>query len=529
MFATRFISSLLCALLMSEAAPARQPPARGAGDSKVLKEARGRAGKALALLDTIIEDARSLRLPEDRALIQSAAAGLLWEHDAGRARLVYAEALGGLLELANSRDEHGARDEGAVSLYGDLRQKFLDEVAQRDAALAREFLQSTGEFARPEDEARLRLRLAERIAASDPRQALRMARSSLSGGVSTELTGLLSALRQKDAEAAAGLALELLAKLRTENLTDNVEAATVAFELLRMCAAPPADAPRAAAPLLNGEGVSELSSLIASAALRSAGGNEEVLLTLPSVMPEIEKYAPTLAPRLRRKIAQANRTFDKGQGGDGDDARAPEQGESAEAVDARPRTSAERAVEIINRAAPLVGKGERKGALELLGEARGLLGARARDSAELGAQLLLAQAYAPLNPQASLEILGQLVEPLNNLADATVVVDGFLTEDRLSRDGELLLQPLSESFNGMLEDEGAGLSLLARVEFDQTLIIVDRLRRPEVRILARLFVARSVLSSPSPTHRQAARLRTSGAAAAPDKMSEGQGNAAHVS
>lgn len=508
MFAKRFICSLLCALLLSEAALAQQPSAHGAAESKMRKVPGGRAGKALALLDMVIEDARSLRLPEDRALIQSAAANLLWEHDASRARLIYAEALGSLLELASGRDENGARDEGAVSLYADLRQKLLDEVAQRDTALAREFLQSTREFAQPEDEGRLQLRLAERIAASDPRQALKIARSSLSGGVTTELTGLLSALRRQDAEAAAGLALELLAKLRTENLTDNVEAATVAFELLRMSAAPPAAAPRAESPLLNGEGVSELTSLIASAALHSAGGNEEMLLMLPSVMPEIEKYAPALAPRLRRKIAQVNRTFDKEQGGD--DAHTPEQNETAEAVDARPRTSAERASGLIGRAAESEGKGERREALELLGEARGLLGVRARDSAELGAQLLLAQAYAPLNPQASLEILGQLVEQLNNLADAAVAVDGFLTEDRLSREGELLLQPLSESFRGMLEDEGTGLSLLARVEFDKTVIIVDRLQRPEVRILARLFVVRSVLSPPLSSHHQTARWRARG-------------------
>lgn len=505
MFTARLTRVLLCALLIPAAAPAQRRPMPGAVDFARQKGARAHERKALALLDSVIEDARSLKLPEDRALLQSTAAGLLWEHDAGRARAVYAEALGSLLELAHARDESGERDEAAAALYADLRQKLLDEVAQRDAALAREFLQSTRGLAPTEDEARLQLRLAARLASSDPRQALLVARGGLSQGVSAEMVGLLSALRQSDGEAAASLARELLAKLRTENLNDNVEAATVAFELLRGSAASPSSGRRAEAPLLNDEGARELSSMVATAALRSTGGNEELLLTLPSVMPEVEKHAPALATRLRRKIAQANRTFDREQAGD--DAQAPAQSDAEEPAEARPRTSAERAVGMIKRAAESEGKGGRDEALVLLGEARGLLAGRTRDGAELGAHVLLAQAYAPLDPQVSLEILGRLVEQLNQLADAAVTVDGFLTDDRLSREGELLLQPLSESLAGMLEDEGAGLSLLACVEFDRVASIVDRLQRAEVRLLARLFVARSILSPPPSSHDQGERLR----------------------
>ncbi|HYY93319.1 MAG TPA: hypothetical protein VE713_02285 [Pyrinomonadaceae bacterium] len=500
MFAKRVISPLLCALLISQTLAARQTRARAADDLGAGGAESAREAKALALLDGVIEDARALRLPEDRVFVQTTAAGLLWEHDEDRARHVYAEALSGLLELAQVRDENGGRGEGVVCLCAEMREKLVDEVAQRDAALAREFLEGTRGLVRPEDEAQLQLKLAARTTASDPRQALRVARASLSKGVSAELTGLLSGLRQSDAEAAASLARELLEKLRTEDLANNFEAATVAFELLHMSAAPPAGV-----PLLNSEGVSELSSLIASAALRPAGGNEELLLTLPTVMPEIEKYAPSLAPRLRRRIAQANRTFDKER--DDGDAQAAGQDEAGVVAGLRPRTRAERAVGMIKRAAEHERSGERREALELLGEARGLLEAPARDSGELGSQLLLAQGYVVLDPQVSLEILGRLIEQLNTLADAAVAVDGFLTEERLSREGELLLQPLSESFGGMLDDEGAGLCSLARVEFDQTVAIVDRLQRPEARILARLFVARAVLSPPRQPHRQTARAR----------------------
>src|ERR1700746_3045242 len=48
--------------------------------------------KAIALLEQVIEEAQSLRLPENRVRVQIAAGDMLWDRNQGRARALFNDA-----------------------------------------------------------------------------------------------------------------------------------------------------------------------------------------------------------------------------------------------------------------------------------------------------------------------------------------------------------------------------------------------------------------------------------------------------
>jgi hypothetical protein len=88
-----------------------------------------------------------------------------------------------------------------------------------------------------------------------------------------------------------------------------------------------------------------------------------------------------------------------------------------------------------------------------------------------------------------------VIDRINDLATATVMADGFLTDstESLTRNDELILQRVSLFVNG--REYMNDLSLFAGGAFERTKDIIDRCQRPEVRIMVRLLVAHSVLAN----------------------------------
>jgi hypothetical protein len=90
------------------------------------------------------------------------------------------------------------------------------------------------------------------------------------------------------------------------------------------------------------------------------------------------------------------------------------------------RAKPERRVQILVRlAGVLAGKGDKKGALELLNEARTLADATTPGFAQLSSQLQIAQSYASLDPDQSFAIVQALTARTNELIAAATVLDGF--------------------------------------------------------------------------------------------------------
>lgn len=150
----------------------------------------------------------------------------------------------------------------------------------------------------------------------------------------------------------------------------------------------------------------------------------------------------------------------------------------------------ERLGTLIQLAAMMAGKGDKRSALQYLEEARTIVGSRAGNYEQLQAQLQLARAYSALDVSQSFEILEAQVSQFNELLAAAEVLNGF--EQQYFKEGELV--PQGSTLGNMVTQHIGELSLLASIDFDRTKAVAGRFQRHETRIMAGLSIAQGVLS-----------------------------------
>jgi hypothetical protein len=157
------------------------------------------------------------------------------------------------------------------------------------------------------------------------------------------------------------------------------------------------------------------------------------------------------------------------------------------------RTNEERVMALAQLASGAAAKGEKKVALQLLEEARGMMAGRAKNFTQLGAQLSVARAYATIDASRSLAILEPIVDQLNELLAAAIVLGGFMAEE-IVNDDEIMMGPLSMITGELVTRYLGDVRALARADFDRTRALADRFQRDEIRLSARLLIAQSILS-----------------------------------
>jgi hypothetical protein len=559
---------------------APSPPADGQKKAQLELER-----KALDLLDEVIKQSESFRNAENRIRIRAVAADLLWKYDDRRARTLFREATASLSDLLNNQEntEQPSSPRSMSEGLPGLRHFILQLAGQHDARLAGELLRATRRAAAagnqgsrsPEDELNMEMTLATQFVATDPAQALQLAREDLSRGFPTRLPEVVSALWLKDQEMGAKLAAEIVVKLRSERLERNNAAAQMAVNLLRMASDPPVDEAKNSSrniPLLDQQALRELAEMIAAEALRSPSAGNSFTYLVHSVLPAVEKYAPARAAQLRRKLAPVptaiaqvdeenemegwgayNGLYAKGsieeilaaapkapeemrdllyqraaslaiEKGETERSRqlinehvkdpnlrkrlleeveqkavltAAEQGkiEQARKMLSTLRTNQERVSLLTQLALGALAKGEQKIALQLLEEAREMVTGRARNIEQLGVQVMLARAYALVDPDRSLTMLEPIVDQLNELLAAATVLGGFFVEE-LVRDDELMLEPLVMFSSQFMSHYLNDLKHLALADFERTKALADRFQRDEARIMARLLVVQSIIGPP---------------------------------
>lgn len=344
-----FLSAALSASLAATTAlaqtAAEKQPAETQAEAEAARAARAELEtKAFALLEEAAEEASSLRLAENRARLQAAAASALWPHDAEGAREIFQSAVAGVASLAASLAPDEPRYEQHYHQLQNLRREIAFAVAQREPKLALEFVRSTrlppqpnaGErnYQQPDQELALETQLAELLAARDPREAVRLAEESLARGVSGHLPSLIERVRSMDAQAASKLAADVVRKLRSTNLANDYEAVGVATYLLHSTRPPAAAATAQTNTVVQpGQGVAvlpvsgdarsltldetarrDLLTLVVNAALGAAGevgrrgrgsAASQLLSALQPMMPEVERLVPAQAAGLRRRLSEA--------------------------------------------------------------------------------------------------------------------------------------------------------------------------------------------------------------------------------
>jgi hypothetical protein len=198
--------------------------------------------KAIALLEQVIEEAQSLRLPENRVRVQIAAADMLWDRNQGRARALFNDA-GVLVAQMSAATDRTDRDE--IQSFNRLREQLVLTAGRHDAELGYQLLRSTQSQTPPgtnpvsgrrfivDMQANLDQSLLAAIASTDPKIAYQKANESLDKGeFPIALSRVLAQLQTKDKEAFTKLSDKTLNRLNPSTLLANRDAVTVAISLL---------------------------------------------------------------------------------------------------------------------------------------------------------------------------------------------------------------------------------------------------------------------------------------------------------
>src|SRR6476646_2770054 len=240
------ILGVACTPVFAQDKPAQQQQKPSAEDQE--KEKAEREKNAYRVLDQVIDEAQSLRLPENRVRVQITAADLLWDNNQGRARSLFAMAAEGVAELNRNaqQNNNNRRGGGAPNRSFQLRQELVLTAARHDAQLAYQLLAATKASAPAVDtnqNARNRIQtnaddnleqtLLGRIASLDPKLAATNAEQMMDKGTFPRtLPDVLTQLRKQDADAATKLADRTVKKLEAANLLDDNDAANLAQMLI---------------------------------------------------------------------------------------------------------------------------------------------------------------------------------------------------------------------------------------------------------------------------------------------------------
>ena len=177
-------------------------------------------------------------------------------------------------------------------------------------------------------------------------------------------------------------------------------------------------------------------------------------------------------------------------------ARAVEKGntDDARAVVSRIKSKERRASALAQLALAYAAKGDKKTAGGLLEEARSLLDRQPDNEREVEALLEVARGYALVEPAKTFELLDPLIDQANDMMSAAALLEKFGAGGGMFRKGEMVLGPGMGELGGMYARYVKALAELSRVDFDRTRQTADRFNRDEARLMARLIVARSILS-----------------------------------
>ncbi|HEX5705056.1 MAG TPA: hypothetical protein VFX97_17795 [Pyrinomonadaceae bacterium] len=271
--------------------------------------------KALDLLESISDQSAKFNSAANRIRASAAIADLLWRRDENRARALFKGAITQLATHIAETDFGDVERYQEISRFHELRQNLVMRIAAHDPELALTALRQTrlpGTVTHqwlPQQESNLELTLANFIVAKNPELALKIARASLSRGVTWNLTSLLSQLAQKDVKSAQGFYGEIVARLKSEDLGKNSDPANYALHLLSSFQPPQADE-----QTFRDLFTMVLSSLFSLNRETQSGINmaQNFYHQLDGLMPLVEKYAASRTTDLRTWMRTVERTLDPG-------------------------------------------------------------------------------------------------------------------------------------------------------------------------------------------------------------------------
>jgi hypothetical protein len=273
--------------------------------------------KALDLAETLAEQVLNLHATTNRIRAESQVADILWARDEKRARTLFTAAVSQLASQISDLDYADPEVYNEMSRINGLRQELLTRIAPHDGDMAIEALNRThfpgdnrtryGGNWTASTEANLEMFLANVIAAKNPEAALKLARASLSRGVSNNVISFLPRLYQKDANSAKSFYQEIVSRIKDDNPNRNPELASNAWTLLNTFQPPQADDDTYRDLL-----TTMLTSILSINRQTQQGMNQaqNMYYQIERIVPLVEKYAPSRSAELREWSRGLEKTLD---------------------------------------------------------------------------------------------------------------------------------------------------------------------------------------------------------------------------
>ena len=154
--------------------------------------------------------------------------------------------------------------------------------------------------------------------------------------------------------------------------------------------------------------------------------------------------------------------------------------------------SNEERIQFLLYLASQIGANDRKAALGLLNQAGQIVDSSKPGKMQLEGQIGLAMLYCSLKSDRGFAIMESLMPRLNELVAAATALDGF--ENNYLRDGEWNMTGegvLGELLTVLAQNAG----YFAGMDFDRSVTLANQFERPELRLMAELKLAQSVLAN----------------------------------
>jgi tetratricopeptide (TPR) repeat protein len=167
--------------------------------------------------------------------------------------------------------------------------------------------------------------------------------------------------------------------------------------------------------------------------------------------------------------------------------------ETLEKVLPRIRRQDERARALSEVAVALERRGQHDEALKLLDEAQTLIKIDFDSQTQTNALLALVGAYAVVEPTKAFAIIERTIDRANDDMSKLLLLDKLVTTGVVKK-GELRMRHLGNiSIDYSVFKYGKSVAALANADFDRTRAAADRFERNELRLMARLLLAQSLL------------------------------------
>lgn len=148
-------------------------------------------------------------------------------------------------------------------------------------------------------------------------------------------------------------------------------------------------------------------------------------------------------------------------------------------------------IEFLLAAANRAGVNDRKSSLKLLDQAAPLIDSVKPGAEQMRMQVALAMMYCTENSNRGIDIMESLLPRLNELISSAIKLDGYETNN--VREGEWDMS-MSGSVGSLLTILAQNAGYFAWCDFDRAVSLTGQFERPEIRIMAQLKLAQSILA-----------------------------------